>query len=718
MQNRGCLVYRESLYQPGPAIQLLKQVKDYQFQKIAVGEEEPIDPAFIEKVFSIYSGLPRFVVSKNEVIPAKDIRNWFQDRVIGQSAAVEAVIETIALLKSGLNDPQKPLGTFLFVGPTGVGKTEMARALATFLFGSPNRLLRFDLSEYKDFHSFEMLVGNINKPEAPARLTDPVKTQPFQVVLFDEIEKGHPNVWDLFLQLLDEGRLTPAGGETVNFRNTIIIVTSNVGASQSSSSLGFGAGPNSSDRDKTIQRELEKEFRPEFINRFQHIVTFKPLSRDTVRKIARLELARVLSRKGIQDRNILIDIDDKTLECVIETGFDPKYGARALKREIQKRLVMPLAIAIMEKDFQPGTVLRVTEYKNQIRIKPVDTPESRAGKKEMGPVKSAKGEKKNAADLKSELETIQERIDHISLGMDYDALSEKRDSLMERRSEPDFWNDSENALLVLRDMDMLSSWIDRFDRLKAFYEEAENEARTLQLRSELETLSQKTERLKEATDVAHRELALIGQHGIWDALVEIKPLGQTGSIARDRLFQCYKDWALSRKMTIELLYDPLQDDERIFFSIQGEYAVGYLELENGLHYVDEEKENQKNTSAVVVTVAPWRETTEPPDLGAHRALKLIGQSGEKIRSRLECNNGMVLQNAKSLAENRDLAFQLYHSWANRPETSDQTVRRTLLQPDFRVRDYISGIHTGKKEVLAAKGFHHLLCMKIDTVYDK
>ena len=217
---------------PGPALHLMEHVRNYRNEKRAIGEDEPVSPAFVEKVFSVYSGLPRFIVCRDEVRPVGAIRDWFRTRIVGQRDAIDAVVQMIALYKAGLHDARRPIGSMMFVGPTGVGKTELARALAAYLFGSEKRLLRFDLSEFKDYHSFEMLIGDPDHPDRPARLVDPVRAQPFQVVLLDEIEKAHANVWDLLLQVLDDGRLTPARGASVNFRNTIIIATANVGAAE------------------------------------------------------------------------------------------------------------------------------------------------------------------------------------------------------------------------------------------------------------------------------------------------------------------------------------------------------------------------------------------------------------------------------------------------------------------------------------------------------
>ena len=215
---------------PGQPLRLLERVKHYADEKAAKGEPEAVGPGFVEKVFSIYSGLPPFVVDARATVRVNDIGRWFGDRVMGQQGAIAAVVESIVMFNAAINDPGRPLGTFLFAGPTGVGKTELAKALATYLFGSERRLLRFDMSEFASFHAYRQLIGDADGGGTPGSLTDPVRRQPFQVVLFDELEKGHPNIQDLLLQILDGGRLADGGGRAVDFRNAFVIATTNVGS--------------------------------------------------------------------------------------------------------------------------------------------------------------------------------------------------------------------------------------------------------------------------------------------------------------------------------------------------------------------------------------------------------------------------------------------------------------------------------------------------------
>ena len=699
--------------QPGPGISLIDQIRHYRDQKEQVGEPVSVTREFIEKVFSIYTGLPRFIISKTEVIPARKIREYFQQMIIGQGEAIDAVVETIALYKAGLNDPERPIGTFLFVGPTGVGKTELARSIARFLFGSANRLLRFDLSEFKDYSSFEMLLGDPQNPEMPAKLIDPVKSQPFQVVLFDELEKAHANVWDLFLQLLDDGRLTPAGGEVVNFRNTIIIATSNVGTHKPTGSLGFGAGAsNEQDDRRDIQRALEQVFRPEFLNRFGHIVTFHRLTKDQVRQIADLEIKKILKREGILERNLMLDIDEEAIDEVISETHESRYGARALKREIQKRIILPLAVTLMEKPVEQGSILKITLVKNQIRVKIVDTPESRRRKEELKPVRTETGKKLTKIDIEKLLQKARADLDAIGQEMDEKALIAACSELQNIRNQPDFWKNYDGALQVLLELDLCQSLTERLERLRTWCNDIEKELKSAQVRTDIEKLSRRMPSLTSATEKAYLELALIGKDNIADTIVSLFPMGANSRKLRDLMATTIMDWAVLQHYKSDWLHEPLSDTEPVILLLSGNYAYGYLRLETGVHQLISVKNNRKTKSAVKCQVIPVFGEKENPIFGEHRALKLKGQFGGKVRSRLACGHDLVLQNSLTLSENKDLAISLISSWKQYSRTNDEIVRRIELGKTFLLRDFLSGINTGKRDSLTGSGYHQILCTRL------
>jgi ATP-dependent Clp protease ATP-binding subunit ClpC len=688
--------------QPGPAMRLLDQVASYADEKSGVGEEVRIDPAFIEKVFSIYSGLPLFVVSKHSTARAQEIRSWFQERIVGQEAAIEAVVETISLFKAGLNDPTKPLGTLLFVGPTGVGKTEVARALATYLFGSATRLLRFDLSEYKDYHSFETLLGSPSDPDRPAALLDPVRTQPFQVLLFDELEKAHPNVWDLMLSLLDEGRLTAPGGDTVDFRRTIVVATSNAGAEDAAKTLGFDRGEEA--RVDRVENALRQYFRPEFLNRFQHIVVFHPLTKDQVRKVARQELRRILEREGVTSRNLVVEVDDEALDVVIDRGYEPRFGARALKREIQRQIVLPLAVTLMEKEVEAGQVLKLTGKDGRVRVRLLDTAESREAKREREPVRAKDGRKLTRPELLAEIDALLKSIDALGAAVEEKQLVEDQKRLIEVRSDHNFWKDPTSASRVLRELDRITMMLDRLDHLQVAAEELDESTTKGTGRDSLEQSVRQLLDLEAAVDAAWLELVAMGKDGAEDVIVEIEPIGGPKSkMARDLLVEVYTNWAKSQKMELVWLCEPKEEEEPAIFGVKGRYPYGFLRAESGLHRV----KSGDDHAVARVRVIPWTDEAGEIELGRHRALKTTGAYGGKIRSRLECGEGLVLQNDRTLAQNRELALEIAGSWKKGSPRLDTVVRRyDLTTPMFA--DVATGASSGRPDALSPQRFHELL----------
>ncbi len=695
--------------QPGPALSLVANVISYRDQKTSVGENEALDPEFIERVFSIYSGLPLFVVSQGETRPAGDIRAWFQERIVGQQRAIEAVVETIALFKAGLHDPTRPIGAFLFVGPTGVGKTELARKLAEYLFGSATRLLRFDMSEFKDYHAFEMLLGDPKDPWRPARLIDPVRQQPFQVVLFDELEKGHSNVSDLLLQLLDDGRLTPPGGEPVNFRNTIVIATSNVGAQGADRAMGFGATAGATEQQERIRKALESAFRPELLNRFQHIVVFDSLTPDQLRTVARQELSRILAREGIAGRKLIVDVADEALDLVIESGVDPRYGARSLKRELQRQIVLPLAMTLMEKEVEPGTLMVVGTAKNRIAVKILDTPESARAKEAKAPITVPGRRRMGRAELKLELRDAKKRVETIAAAVDEEFLRKEHERLDELRKDPAFYANPAQVAPTLREMDWATTTLARLDRLRARIGETRDGLEAAITRPELQAVGSDLGRLDTALQHAHRELVVMGLPGLWDALVEVRPTpGERARAARDLLVETYRKWAEGRSMTVVAIRDPLDDQEAVAFAVQGPWAYGLLRLESGVHRL----RDGDHTGVCTVTVGPWTDATDRPTFETRRALKgKTGQCFGRVKSRLECQGGLVLQNERTIAANIELAKDLCGPWDRAPAPPEAIVRRYGTNP-WNVRDVLTGQNTGRPDALSPRSFHELLCRRV------
>ena len=694
---------------PGPALRLLQQVAHYKQQKAGINEYDELDSNFVEKVFSIYSGLPLFIISRSVVKPAREMRQWFQDRVIGQEQAIESVLETIALYKAGLHDATRPIGTFLFVGPTGVGKTELAKTLATFLFGSETRLLRFDMSEFKDFHAFEMLVGVADRHDKPARLLNPVKAQPFQVILFDEIEKAHPNVWDLLLQILDEGRLTSPKGGTVNFRNTIFIATSNAGAKELDR-LGIGfTGDANQVSDKDIHKLLEQVFRPELINRFQHIVRFFSLTKTQVKRIAQRELGRILEREGIVSRNLIIETSEEVLNATVEHGYDQNYGARALKRELQRRIVLPIANYLLENNVDSGAIIKLDSNKGSTRVRVLQTEKSRAYNLEHQPVLSADGKAYTLKDAREKSKQLTVRLATLSEQIGEDALRQQLKQYDQLRCAPDFWSDRDSAYQQIAQADRINQTIERIDHLRDELTEIKSYQTHKQSRHEQKLTNNRLHKFEHQFQTAWRELTNIGNDGRWDVLLYIQPVG-VNPLARDLLFNTYRGWAREQHYQTSLLCEPLNKDDPAGIWIKGAYTYGLLQLEAGLHRVRE----GEDLSVARVSIAPVTMNESNITITRHEALKQKGVYGGKIRSRLmfDTNPIFILQNHSSLSENQEVAQEIGPSWIAGAHSSDNIVRRYTLKP-FLIRDPIADISSGKQELLKPPLFHELLCKRID-----
>jgi ATP-dependent Clp protease ATP-binding subunit ClpB len=336
--------------------ELVNLQKDHRLLKEEVDDED------VARIVSRWTGIPVQKMLEAEVQKLLKMEERLHARVVGQDEAVIAVANAVRRGRAGLSDPNRPIGSFIFLGPTGVGKTELARALAEFLFDDEQATVRIDMSEYMEKHTVARLVGappGYVGYEEGGQLTEAVRRRPYSVILFDEIEKAHPDVFNILLQILEDGRLTDGQGRTVDFRNTVIIMTSNLG-----SHILQDASISEDEKRRLVLEAVRQSFRPEFLNRVDEIIIFQPLSRDQIKQIVDIQLERL--RQRLAERRIRLELTPAAMELIANEGYDPTYGARPLKRVIQRRIQDTLAMSILDGKFHEGDTVVVDVEKGNL----------------------------------------------------------------------------------------------------------------------------------------------------------------------------------------------------------------------------------------------------------------------------------------------------------------------------------------------------------------
>ncbi|HQZ95526.1 MAG TPA: ATP-dependent chaperone ClpB [Pyrinomonadaceae bacterium] len=349
-----------------------EQARLGELQKEGVFLKEEVDEEDVAEIVAKWTGVPVSKMLEGEMQKLVNMEAGLRKRVIGQDEALEAVANAVRRARAGLQDPNRPVGSFIFLGPTGVGKTETARALAEFMFDDERAMVRLDMSEYMEKHAVARMIGAppgyVGYDEG-GQLTEAVRRRPYSVILFDEIEKAHPDVFNVLLQILDDGRLTDSKGRVVDFKNTVLIMTSNLGSRE----IQTAAENPLADRDiKTdVLQVLRDHFKPEFLNRIDDIVVFGQLGRDQIATIIDVQLEKL--RKNLEERGITIELDDTARELIIEEGYDPVYGARPLRRAIQNLVQNPLAVSLLKGEIASGNTVRVSAVDGAMRFTPVET---------------------------------------------------------------------------------------------------------------------------------------------------------------------------------------------------------------------------------------------------------------------------------------------------------------------------------------------------------
>jgi ATP-dependent Clp protease ATP-binding subunit ClpC len=643
------------------------------------------------------TGLPASILDERAGLNLEDLRGFFETRVLGQPEAVECLVERVAMIKAGLTDPTRPQGVFLFVGPTGTGKTEIAKTLAEFLFGSPERMIRLDMSEFQTPDALDRILGEQRDTAESTALVNSIRKQPFAVVLLDEFEKAHPQVWDLFLQVFDDGRLTDRHGNTADFRHCVVIMTSNLGATlPHGASIGFSQ-EQAQFAAGAVERAVMRAFRREFVNRIDRVVVFRPLGRSIMRDLLRKELNDVLRRRGLRTRQWAVEWDESAIDFLLEKGFTADLGARPLKRAIERYLLSPLALTIVNHQFPEGDQFLFVNARGgqslDVEFVDPDAPETSAAQDAGAPQAfDAPGEETSADERELRLESIvldargtlaevqflQNIFAALVDQVDADEWQGRKNGALLETSAPGFWNSPErfSVLGLAEYMDRIETGLDTAGSLLK------------RLNGSLKTHDRQHFPAELVARLAH-QLYLIDAacRGLAaghprDLFLEVRAscdAGADNAVCNDfarRIAGMYRGWAEARRMRFEVLQETSEaspdaskdgsanaavEPYQIRAAISGFAAYSLLHAESGLHVL-ETPQDEKSFNRARVHVRVVAQPDEP-----------AGRGDDALRK----------QAAQALAADAN--------------GSQQIIRRYREEPSPLVRDSVRGWRTGKLE---------------------
>jgi ATP-dependent Clp protease ATP-binding subunit ClpC len=714
--------YLAGMAQPGRSVGLLRRVLS-----ATAGKTGPIGERDILTTMSTSTGIPVDFLDDAVPMDRAQIKAFFEARVMGQTEAVDTVVDLVTLIKAGLTDPNKPFGVLLFVGPTGVGKTELARSLAELLFGDPGRMIRIDMSEFATWDAYERLIG---RGTMPGLLTSPVREKPFSVVLLDEIEKANMNVFDLCLQVFDAGRLTDSQGRVADFRRTIIIITSNIGsASARPAPVGFGRKAQPVLDREALMKELSRFFRPEFLNRIDRIVHFLPLAEETAVKIAQREVSRVLERGGIARRKLAIDVEPGVFPLLLREGYSITFGARPLKRTVERMVLLPVAQVIAAGRVPAGAMLRLVAAGNKVNVQ-VDAAETA----EPAPRKRGKAQ---AVPLTDRITALVKQVE--DMRKQAEPLASRKSELLTSSSRPNFWDDRVAAQGVYDEVYRIDGIFKLLDELETgVHDEAEAPKAKRLSERDLARLEDRVELLESHARHVGFLVGCRDVRELSDALVSLTLVASHGASLSgvEQLAKMYMGLAARRGLEAEVLDDrhggtPMED--AITLQITGVGAYALLAGESGLHQLTRGKREGKDgrkrpvdRDVVRVEVFPLPADTTPlPAEEVRTETRTLGEVKGRLlpkpRYEVQLLHAPTMVSVRGWAdgtkaeaiESLTPVLRARVEAARTSPPADETgrppvVRRYVLGPSPLVRDVRTNRTTGRVEEVLAGGLELFL----------
>ncbi|MDX9722530.1 MAG: AAA family ATPase [Myxococcota bacterium] len=724
--------FRSTVAQPGRSIDLLRSTAHRRLREASAGETVVMEAHDLVETLSMETGVPVTMLDDRSALELDAVCEFLSSRVMGQRRAITELVDLVTLIKAGLTDPTKPTGVLLFIGPTGVGKTELAKALAEFLFGSSERMIRLDMSEFNDALAVERLLGNPHAPEWSASrhglLTGRIRHEPMSVLLLDEVEKAHRSVFDVMLQLMDDGRLTDISGNVVNFTQAIVIMTSNVGGEELfARNIGFRSDPSPLAED-AFRRELERAFRPEFINRIDRVIPFVPLDEEAMRQIARREVERLVGRSGFTRRRVCIDIDDSVIALLVRDGFDPRYGARPLKRLVERLVLLPLARALVELGpLAEQALLRVAVMPG------ASTPQVEVVQREHGPVSSqaavsGPGPERGVERLHQSVEALRRELQSVESMPAVRGLLERKAALVQATGSGEFWDEALSARRTMTEIHWIERVLAGMQRLRKRVDDltvlseqqgARGDERHHRALARAEDIELELSHLRMAVscnDDATRRDAFVVLTRLDNSPFSLDPV--------ESLAAMYVSWGQRHQYRVQPVDEALDGSSLSTLTLvfEGLCPFGILRHEAGIHRFHADVESKRGhelrrvTTYVRVDVLPFVEPELLRLSKADYALSRVAvESTYKVMERVrqvvqlthrDSDLRVRVASEKSQEEATELAEELlrarlarYRIGHGAPALSSTPVRSYRLGSRPSVRDELTGVRSARVEEL-------------------